>query len=387
MRIAFVLTRGDSIGGAQIHVRDLSQRLIEEGHQVRVFLGQGGALTQALEASGISYGILRHLTHPLHPGKDALALLELTRALRRFQPDLVSSHSSKAGLLARLAGRYLGIPTLFTAHGWSFTEGISDRKRRLYRLIERMAAPLASKLICVSDYDRSLAARSRVGEAHQLITIHNGMPHRLEDRVADPGIQPARLVMVARLDGQKDHPSLFQALRTIPGVELDLVGDGPLRSELENLAEALELSDRVHFLGQRSDVAAILARAQIFVLASHYEGFPRSILEAMRTGLPVVASDVAGVKEAVLDGETGFLIPKGDVETLREKLLGLTRDPNLRKRMGVNGRRRFLENFTFEHMYRKTLAVYREVLPDGKNQLAARDLASVDAPPDTLYYP
>jgi glycosyltransferase involved in cell wall biosynthesis len=130
----------------------------------------------------------------------------------------------------------------------------------------------------------------------------------------------------------------------------------------------LALADRVRLLGERTDVAELLAEAQAFVLISDWEAFPLSILEAMRAGLPVVASDVGGVQEAVLDGRTGLLVPRGDMGGLRERLRRLLCDPGLRSRLGAAGRRRYQAHFTFEHMLHKTLDVYNAVLAQARQR-------------------
>ncbi len=143
--------------------------------------------------------------------------------------------------------------------------------------------------------------------------------------------------------------------------QLIFVGDGPTRSHLENEAARLGLADRTEFLGNRRDVAEILSGADIFALPTNWEGFPLSILEAMRSGLPVVASDVGGVAEAVADGETGFLTPSGSIAALRERITSLLTEPALRRRMGAAGRARYERDFTLSGMIEKTRNVYRSV--------------------------
>ncbi len=140
------------------------------------------------------------------------------------------------------------------------------------------------------------------------------------------------------------------------------MGDGPRQAAVERRARELGLADRVPFRGHRDDVARRLARAQLFVLASRWEGFPRSILEAMRAGLPVVATDVGGVSESVAHGETGRLVPPGRPGELAGALEGLLASPDLRRSMGRAGRARYEERFTFDRMFEETLRVYEEVL-------------------------
>jgi glycosyltransferase involved in cell wall biosynthesis len=179
--------------------------------------------------------------------------------------------------------------------------------------------------------------------------------------------------MVARFEPQKDHATLLHALAGLMDREwhLDLIGDGPLLADAQKLAERLGLAGRIRFWGQRMDVDARLAEAQVALLITNWEGFPRSILEAMRAGLPVVASAVGGIAESVRDGETGFTVAKGDVEGLRGRLQQLLADPELRQRMGHHGRQRYERHFTLSHTVEKTLAIYRELVPATPLHLAA----------------
>jgi glycosyltransferase involved in cell wall biosynthesis len=350
------------IGGAQVHVRDLATRLATDGHEVRVITGAPGPLTEALTAAGVACELCPGLLREIHPLYDSRAVAALRRSMRAFAPDLVSTHSSKAGVVGRIAARLAGRPCLFTAHGWAFTEGVPAARRTLYRALERATAPLATRIICVSERDRLLAEAAGIASG-RLVVIHNGMPDIPADLRANPG-RPGRLklVMVARFDRQKDHRTLLLALRDLDEVDLDLVGDGPAEVEIMALAASLGLSDRVAFLGRRTDVAAVLAGAHAFVLSSHWEGFPRSTLEAMRAGLPVVVTDAGGAAEAVVDGVTGYVVARSNVADMRARLARLAIAPDLRGALGAAGRQRYERRFTFERMYRETIAAYSAVL-------------------------
>jgi glycosyltransferase involved in cell wall biosynthesis len=296
-----------------------------------------------------------------------------------LQPDLVSVHSSKAAILGRLAARSLGIPVVFTAHGWNFTPGIARREAVLYRWIERLASPLASQAITVSEFDRKLAVDEKVFSAERVIVVHNGMPDIDPSLRADPGRSPVRLLMIARFEPQKDHATLFQALaglRQEPW-QLDLIGDGPLLPQAQAHARQLGLSDRVRFWGQRMDVAERLAEAQVSVLSTNWEGFPRSILEAMRAGLPVVASAVGGIAESVQDGKNGFVVPRADAAVLGHRLKQLLVDPSLRVQMGRNGRQRYEQYFTLDHTVEKTLAIYHQTVARHQLRSHANDRGKV----------
>jgi glycosyltransferase involved in cell wall biosynthesis len=364
VNIAYIVTRAEPIGGAQIHVRDMARAVREAGHEATVLTSGSGPFVDDLRAQGTPVLLMEHLSMPIAPARDFRAFREIQRVFTRVRPDLIAAHSSKAGTLARLAGRSLKIPVVFTAHGWAFTPGVPGTHAAIYRRIERLVGPLASRIITVSEFDRRLALEARIARADRVVTVHNGIPDTAGAGRADPTRSPPRLVMVARFMAQKDHVTLLRALGGLidHAWTMDLIGDGPLMAEVQALTSSLGLAERVHFLGQRTDVDAILARSQISLLISNWEGFPLSILEAMRSGLPVIASAVGGVDEAVIDGETGFLVPRGDVATLRDRLRRLLTDPALRGRLGASGRRRFESSFTLDHSVRETLAVYRSVL-------------------------
>lgn len=365
MRIAYFITRSDAIGGAHVHVRDLSHAMLRAGHDVRVLVGGEGPFTEQLDERGVPVVHLKHTVRAIRPSSDVRAFGEVASVLREFRPDLLSTHSAKAGWIGRIVGRALRIPTLFTVHGWSFTDGRPPMQRRLYLGLEKVTGRLATKVITVSNYDRALAMDHRIAGAARLVTVHNGMPDITDELRASHRADPiTRLITVARFEEPKDHPTLIRALADLKHVpwELEIIGDGPLMARSKDLANELGVASRIQFQGLRTDVAERLARSHAFVLVTKWEGFPRSILEAMRAGLPVVASAVGGVPESVKDGETGFLIPRGDQATLTDRLAKLIGDPALRLEMGSRGRQYFVEEFTFDHMLDKTLEVYRAAL-------------------------
>jgi glycosyltransferase involved in cell wall biosynthesis len=364
VKIAFIITRSDDIGGAQIHVRDLSTALRAAGHEAVVLAGANGVLAEELEARGVPYYSIPHLARAVGPTNDFRCISALRQTLRKLQPDIISTHSTKAGFIGRIAGKSLGIPTLFTAHGWGFTDGRPPLQALAFWTVERATAPWAARIITVCESDRTAAVRTRLTSRERLVTIYNAMPEIDKTLQAKPAKTPVRLVMVARLSYWKDQPTLLQALSGLKDLDwqLELVGDGPLREQLEALTQSLGLESRVNFMGFRRDVPSRMAEAQVFLLISKWEGFPRSILEAMRAGLPVVASDVGGVRESVVDGTTGFVIPRDDVDHLRDCLRQLITSAELRVCMGRAGRARYEEKFTFDRLVQRTTKVYESVL-------------------------
>lgn len=361
MRVMFVITRGDDLGGAQSYVRDVARRFVEDGHDVHVVAGATGALTDALAAMGISAASCPGLLRQVHPLHDPRAVRHLARLIRENQPDLVSCHSSKAGMIGRVAARLTGTPCVFTVHGWAFIDTVPQPIRGAYRWMERGCAHLADRIVCVSAQVRQMGIAAGIDPA-KLTLIHNGLPDTPRQLRANPGEGAPRAIMVARFAAPKDHATVIRALALVPELRLDFVGDGPEEAAAKQLAQQTGVADRIAFLGRRTDVPHLLAKSHIFLLSSLSEAFPISTLEAMRAGLPTVVADVGGAGEAVRHGETGFLFSRADADGLAAHLRALGNDAGLRARMGAAARARFEADFTFERMYRTTLDVYRSAM-------------------------
>ena len=364
MKIVYLLTRSDSFGGSQAHVAELSTNLTARGHDVSVLIGGNGSVLTKMKALGIHCESIPHLVRAIQPSNDVRATIEIRAALLRIAPDLISAHSAKAGFLGRVAGATLGIPAIFTAHGWSIGDRISKQQGRIFLQIEKIASKFTAAIINVCDFEKDFAVSRGVGHESKMRVVHNGVPDIEPYLFASPEIQPPTLVTVARMESPKDHETLLGALANIKHLNWHFhwIGDGPLYERIRTLTETLGLSGRVRFWGAIDNVEQALANAQLFVLSSRSEGFPRSILEAMRAGLPVVASDVGGIREAVIDGETGRVCPRSDVSRLANTLQDLICNPALRRSMGTAGRLRYERFFTIARMLTATLQVYREVL-------------------------
>lgn len=363
LKIAYVITRADVIGGASIHLLDLAMGAKYAGHDVTVFAGGEGILMDHLQMLAIDHVSLKHMQRELRPVQDVCSLMELRRKLAALKPDIVHCHSSKAGVVGRLAARSLSIPVVFTAHGWAFTEGVSERRRKLYRIIERVMARFSDHIITVSDYDRNLALKNKVGKPALITTIHNGVHDVAERRPDVPASLPLKLIMVARFDPPKDQVGLLRDVATLDPdtAVLELVGEGTELNQARQTAAELGLSGRVKFTGWRPDIAQCLARSDVFVLNSKWEGLPLSILEAMRAGLPVIASDVGGINETVDDGETGILVRRDDANGFAHAIVLLAEHLDLIQQMGQKGRQKYEREFRFRTMLGATLHIYRRI--------------------------
>ena len=371
MKIAHVLTRGDVLGGAQSHVRELSLELRRLGHQVTVITGAPGIFTDQLCQAEIPWLQVKSLVRPLRPHRDLAAFVQLSSILRQLKPDLVCAHTAKAGSLGRAVARLHNIPSVFTPHGWSMFDRNSLQWNPLFCWAERVAGRLGTRVINVCEFERHFAHQCRVCPANALEVVHNGIAETPMTRVRPIDTQPPLLVMVARFAPQKDHATLLHALSGLLCMEwsLLLVGTGELEPQIIAQIAALGLGGRVRTLGAETNVAHLLMEAQIYVLSTHFEALPISILEAMRAGLPVVATDVGGISESVRNGETGLLTRRGDVDSLRGALARLIADPARRLALGTAGHQLWRAQFTASRMAARTVEVYNRAL--GANQRPA----------------
>lgn len=362
-KITYIITRSDVIGGANVHLLDLIPLIAEQNIDVELLIGGNGIVYDKALQLGIPTHSIKSLRREINFKNDYRAYKEIKAHLIKKKPDLIHLHSSKAGIIGRLVAQKLDIPVLFTAHGWAFTDGVPRFKRILYRAIEQHFASYADKIITVSEYDKNLALKNNVSNNKQLTTIHNGIADTCFEKRHSEN-KTCELIMVARFDTPKDQMLLLKALTQLKDYNwrLKFVGNGPSLESCQHFCSMNGLEDRVFFLGERNDVEWQLANADIFVLTSRWEGFPISILEAMRAGLPVIASDVGGVSEAVIDKVTGFTVSYSNELALVDRLKKLICNPNTRQSLGQAGRERFLKFFTINRMVRKTINIYNDII-------------------------
>jgi glycosyltransferase involved in cell wall biosynthesis len=306
-----------------------------------------------------------------HPLRDARALRALIALMRRERFDLVHSHSAKAGVLGRLAASATRTPSLYSPHCFPFVGPWGPARRIFSTTVERSLGPLSDGILCVADQERQLALDKHIAPAERLYVVHNGAPPCSFDGVRDQALDDWRgdgplAATMAVLRPQKSVDVFIDAapavLEQVPDARLAVVGNGELRGELEQRAHSLGLSERLRFFDFQPPAARQLASLDVFVLPSSWEAFPISVLEAMACGVPQLATDVGGTREAVAEGETGLLCPPGDPAALADRLVRLLRDEDLRRRMGEASRQRFDEHFRIEAMLDGTAAVYRSVL-------------------------
>ncbi|MFZ4551332.1 MAG: glycosyltransferase [Aquabacterium sp.] len=365
--LALVSSKSD-LSGAPLHVSLLAQELISKGHSVTlVFSGDGAAF------SGLPPDVKRVVLPGLDNGsslKETLAAVwALIMLFSRSRPDVIHCHSTKASFVTRLACVFLMRQAVFTVHGWGFGPGRSRTNSLVaYGLEIVLGLVSTSRYVCVSVADRELGVRVLPWLASRMDVIHNGIPD-LRANVELTGERDAvgeiRIIMVARVGYQKNHQLMSKVFARLDGkYRLTLVGHGTDASDFKDAFLANIPADRrscVEFLGARSDVDALLAKSDIFILLSRFEGLPLSILEAMRGGLPVVASNVGGVNELV--SSNGYLISEKEsiAESEALKALFALGDHSLRSKMGRVSRQQYLEKFDSAAMIDALAQIYSKV--------------------------
>lgn len=317
--------------------------------------GPEGSLIEEVRQRGTSLTILPELRREISPANDWRAVQKLCRMMQDGRYQIVHTHSSKAGIVGRWAAHLAGVPVIVhTVHGWSFHDHMPPVKRQMYVLLEKFGARFSQALIVVSPQDIEKGLAQGIGRREDYYLIRSGIelerfghpqtpPGQMRQALGIP-LEAPIVGSVTRLSPQKAPLDLAAAFAHIhqrrPDAWFVIVGDGPLRPEVEAALQSAGIADRVILTGLRRDVPELMAAFDVLVLSSLWEGLPRVLPQAMATGLPIVTTRADGSAEAVVAGENGFLVERGRPEALAEKALVLLADEGLRKRMGENGRSR-----------------------------------------------
>jgi glycosyltransferase involved in cell wall biosynthesis len=367
----FHVLAGGPWGGGAVVVMSLTRALIEAGCQVWV-LCLDDLVARRFEEIGARVVRSRHWRREISPLYDFLVWLQLYRLCRREKFDLVNTHTSKGGILGRLAARLAGVPrVIHTGHGFPFTETSSEFLKRFYILLERLAGYFCDLVISVNEEERQAAIRLGVIAPEKIVTVLNGIDMGMFDNVE--GVRETRggleipaegkvVGTVGRLAEQKGFVYLIQAIPAIleacPQTWFVFAGSGPLESQLRSLAEELGVTDHCRFLGFRADIPQLLCTYDLFVLPSLWEGLSITQLEAMAAGRAVIATDIKGNREVISNEEDGLLVPPADPEALALAVVRLLLDPGLARHLGGRGRDKIRAHFSPEAMVEKTFRYY-----------------------------
>ncbi len=380
-----------------VHVTttDISLELLL-GNQLEAFAEAGydvvgvsapGPYVAALERRGVRHVPLRHATRSFSLREDARALAELTALFRRLRPVIVHTHNPKPGLYGRAAARLAGVPVIVnTVHGLYALPGDPLAKRSLVYGLERAACRISHAELLQNPED--LRTLTRVGvPVHKLTLLGNGIDLTRFDpaAVSRDDLGAARAVLgaqhpddvvvglVGRLVREKGYLEVFEAARRLRAhpdsarLRFAVVGgdEGEKSDALSGADRAAAAAAGVRFLGARDDMARLYAAMDVFALASHREGFPRSAMEAAAMGVPIVATDIRGCRQVVDDGVTGVLVPARDAAALADAIGGLVTSPERRRALGTAGRAKAVRDFDERRCIAITLETYRRLLAAG----------------------
>lgn len=370
------------IGGAQENTILTAQLLDRTRWRVDVIsgpqTGSEGSLIDTARDAGVSLTVEPTLVRQISPVNDLRALWHLIRLMRDQDYVIVHTHSSKAGILGRWAAKLAGVPIIVhTVHGWAYHDRQHRFVRAFYIWLERLTLPITDIMIVVSPTDRIKGLEDSIGHAKHYRLIRSGIEldrfghpqvSREETRVRWGIPENATVVgTVTRLSPQKAPMDFVKSAANIarchPDVYFMMIGDGPLRQDVERYADDLGISHHLVLTGLRRDIPELMAAFDIFVLSSLWEGLPRVLPQAMAASLPIVATAADGSAEVVEDGVNGFLTPPGDPEALSVAILQLLDEPELRMQMGKTGRSR-VDEFGAVRMVEQIELLYDELLAD-----------------------
>jgi glycosyltransferase involved in cell wall biosynthesis len=380
-----------NMGGPALHVAYLTSELEPRGYDTTLVAGSlaPGEDSMAFVAEGRGVDVVRidELGREISPIRDLVATLKLARLIRRERPQILHTHTAKAGTVGRVAALLAGARrppiVVHTFHGHVLRGYFGPVRSFFFRLLERWLARSTTALIAVSPQVRNDLVALGVAPAERFAVIRLGI--ELDERVAAEqdgrlesrrylGIPRDRFAVgwIGRMTAVKRTDDVLVAFKQLreDGVDacLCMVGDGPDRAQLERRAHELGIVRDTLFLGYQEDVAPFYAAFDALVLPSSNEGTPVSAIEALAAGRPVVATRVGGVPDVVRDGEDGFLVESGDTSELADRLARLARDPGLRERMGKQGRARVLPRYAVDRLVDDVDRLYRSLLSAARSE-------------------
>lgn len=375
MKVLQLITRLDK-GGAPRVFLNLISGLTEQGIEVVMASGPSQQPEEDpwefSRRSHIPYHPLPSLRRDISPVHDLLSLFQIIALLRRERPTILHTHTTKAGILGRIAGGMTHTRTIHTPHGHVFYGYFGKGKEQLYVFLERLAARFCERIITISEDERREYLRRGIGDEQKVVTIYNGI-----DMGRFPGdgrrvrkelgiTQQAPLVgYVGRLEEVKGPHLFVEAAMKIasahPQAHYVMAGDGPLRNELRKKGRGVP---HLHIIGYREDIADIIAALDILLIPSLNDGFNLAAVEAMASSKPIVATAVGGLPEVIGDG--GILIRSGDTSRMAEEAIKLLNSPGLRKEIGMKGKRRAERLFDWGVCLQRTIDIYHQVAENAR---------------------
>ncbi len=367
MKIIYLITKTE-VGGAQVHLGYLLEEGKKLGFDMTVISSGDGWLKSKTENLGIKFIENKFFANSWNPIKQLRSVLVLRKIIKKEKPDIVHAHSGAAGFIGRIASFGLA-KKVFTAHGWSFTKGTPFFRRTIALLAENLITPFTDKIITVSRNDYNLAKRKLIFSGNKLEVIWNGIEINENTNYFLPKInEKIKVLFVGRLVPPKEPVKILEAICGFKKEDQDrfqvsIIGSGREKFIIDDFLKTKGRGIDVKMLGDvpNEQVGEIYKSSHIFALPTRWEGFPMTIIEAMSYGLPVIASDVGGIKEALEDG-AGVLVKKGqEVEGMQDFFRKILENPNFLLQISEKEKERVKNNFSKELMCKKVFRVYDEL--------------------------
>lgn len=368
IKILYILTKSD-LGGVQKYLLEIITHLSENIEPYFV-MSSPGYFSEELEKLGFKKNIFFvQMTNsivnlPLHIKSN----LQTLNIIRKINPDLIHCNSMTGGIVGRVCGFLTNTQVIFTAHGWTFSGGYSKPKLTFYKILEIFLGLLTKKIICVSQYDMEIALKIMSFFKNKLITIHNGISDINDNLIKKRFLaSELKIIMVTRFSWPKRPDILIETVADLCNenynLSLDLYGYGNNLDHTKKIITNTKC-EKIKYCGILTNPEKILAQYDIYALISDKEGLPIGIIEALRAGLPVIASDVGGCAEEIIDGENGFLIQTNNKEQLKEKLKFLYKNKYLLPEFSKKSRQLYETEFTADKMCKRTFNLYKDVLKE-----------------------
>ncbi|WP_413852565.1 glycosyltransferase family 4 protein [Candidatus Ruminimicrobium bovinum] len=368
-KVAVIITKLE-LGGAQKVAIALCEKINKELFDTFMICGCDGILSDEVKQQNKVY-FVKNLIREINPIKDLKAAISIYKILKKEKPDVIHTHSSKAGILGRVCGWLAGIPVIIhTTHGFSFNDTQSFFKKNLFIFLERFCAIFSTYLIFISKENIDKGIKNKIGKQDKYKFIRLGIDIDNFKNFQNPSLRrelnlsndDILVTTIGPFKPQKNLPDFIKVANKISkehkNFKFVMVGDGTLRPEFESLIEKYNIKENIFLLGWRRDIANVLHSSDFFVMTSLWEGLPISTIEAMTCGLAPIVNAVDGQKEIVKDGINGFLIPPYNIDETCYKILYLAENPEIKSKMEREAKNSIDETYGIEYMIKQHELLY-----------------------------
>jgi len=375
-KILYLITQAE-LGGAQVYIKDLAIHF-KNTHEIVIASGEqtdDSWLKRECSKNDIKFIALKHVKREICPSQDLLAVFEIRKIIKKEKPDIIHLNSSKISILGSIANIKLRSKVIYTIHGWVFNEILSNFKKSFYISIEKITAKLKDHLICVSEHDYKTAIDKKICPKNKLTIVHNGINLKYslsknDARLKLSSLKPEAeinendflLGSIGNLYKNKGYEFLLGATKILldNGINIKqiIIGTGEEKENLEDEISQLRLKKDIFIISDIEKASQYLKAFDVYVCSSIKEGLSYTIIEAMLSELPIIATKVGGNGELISDKETGILTKSKNSKDLAKAILKLKNNPELAKKLASNAKIKAQNDFSLEQMIKKTNKIY-----------------------------